>query len=138
MTGLKTEELLSFIGGGSYEYTLDAPASELTSFRTGGKVAVVVYPKNKGALCALLRFLLERDAKHITLGCGTNVLAPDEGYDGVFVMTQRMTGISLDGSVMTVGAGEALRRARPRRRRRGSRGLSSHTEFPAASAARCS
>ncbi len=108
MTGLKTEELLSFIGGGCYEYTLDAPASELTSFRTGGKVAAVVYPKNKRALCALLRFLSERDARHITLGCGTNVLAPDDGYDGVFVMTQKMTRISLDGSVMTAECGRGV------------------------------
>ncbi len=102
------EALLSFISGGGYEYSLDTPAAELTSFRVGGPVLAVVYPQNKGALCALLRFLREREAKHCVLGCGTNVLAPDEGYDGVLVMTSRMAGLSIDGTTLTAECGRGV------------------------------
>ena len=101
--------LLSFIENGiDCEYGFDTPASELTSFRAGGPVAAVVYPKNKGAFCALLRFLSEHEIKHTVLGCGSNVLVPDEGYDGVLVITTHMTAIEINGTVLTAECGRGV------------------------------
>ena len=106
---LNIKPLLSFLDNPSdYEYTTDTPASELTSFRVGGPVSVVAYPKNKGALCALLRFLSEREIRHTVLGCCSNVLAPDEGYDGVFVVTTKMTALDITDEVMTAECGRGI------------------------------
>ncbi len=103
------EHVLSFLNDAEkYEYTVDTPASELTSFRVGGPVSVVAYPKDKGAFCALLCFLSDNGIKHIVLGCGSNVLAPDEGYDGVFVLTSRIAEILIEDNIMTVGCGRGI------------------------------
>lgn len=106
---LNTDDIFSFLGDTeNYRYTTDTPASELTSFRVGGPVSIVAYPKNKRAFCALLRFLSKSGIKHTVLGCGSNVLAPDVGYDGVFVMTADLKGIDIDGCVMTAECGRGV------------------------------
>ena len=101
--------LLSFLESSQeYECGFDIPASELTSFRVGGSVDTVIYPKNKGAFCALLRYLSETGIRHTVLGCGSNVLVPDEGYDGVLVITTHMTEMKIDGVTLTAECGRGV------------------------------
>lgn len=108
---------------GEYEYSLEKSGAELSSFRIGGPVAATVYPKTKGALCALLRYLKETETKHEVLGNGTNILVADDGYDGVFVMTSRLDAITFDGEIMTVGAGKSITAAASAAQREGLSGL---------------
>ena len=67
------------------ELVMDEPMAKHTSFRIGGPVEVMAFPKSEKELAELLkvsRFL------HITpaiLGAGTNVLAPDEGLNGLVI-----------------------------------------------------
>ena len=91
-----------------YDFAVDVSAAELTSFRCGGSVAAVAYPKSKGALCALLRYLSESGERYTVLGCGTNVLVDDEGYDGVLVITSQMDGLQINGTTMTAECGRGV------------------------------
>ena len=56
-----------------------------TSFRIGGGVEVMAFPKNKDELAQLLKVSALLDCKPAILGAGTNVLAPDEGISGLVI-----------------------------------------------------
>ncbi len=106
---MRTEEIISFLKADeNFDFTTDTPASSLTSFRVGGRVRVVAYPKNRDAFCELTRRLASSETKYVVLGCGSNVLAPDEGYDGVFVMTTKLTGLSIEGNTLTAECGRGI------------------------------
>lgn len=108
---------------GEYEYSLEKTGAELSSFRIGGAVAVTVYPKTKGALCALLRYLIKTETKHTVLGNGTNILVADEGYDGVLVLTTKLDELTVNGTTVTVGAGKSFTAAASAAQRAGLSGL---------------
>ena len=91
-----------------YEYTVDADASELTSFRCGGKIKIAVSPKSTQSLCELLRILTEAGIRHDVIGLGTNVLVDDGGYDGVLVITSLMTELTIDGETLTAECGRGI------------------------------
>ena len=51
--------------------------SNYTTYKVGGKVRAIVYPKTKEDLCTLIKFLKE---KNFVLGNGSNVLFSDNIY----------------------------------------------------------
>ena len=57
MTGKKTLE--SFCNGIQCEYRLDAPMSELTTFRTGGPASFLTVPDSVEKLQKLIKFCNE-------------------------------------------------------------------------------
>ena len=61
------------------------PLSKHTSFRIGGAAEVMAFPKNVQELSAILKLSALLDVKPIILGAGTNVLAPDEGVEGIVI-----------------------------------------------------
>ena len=83
------------------------PLSAHTSFRIGGPAALMAFPKNEDELAALLR------VKPRILGAGTNVLAPDEGLDGLVICTKDcLLGLrALEGGRIEAMAGETLAHA---------------------------
>ena len=67
------------------EIRLEEPMSNHTSFRIGGPVEAMAFPKNPEELSLVLK---AADILHVTpkiLGAGTNVLAPDEGIRGLVI-----------------------------------------------------
>lgn len=82
--------------------------SKYTGFRTGGKSAVVI-PNSKESFIETVNYLRTSDTKFFILGNGTNVIARDEGYDGVVVLTKNaLNFISVDDLYITVGAGTPI------------------------------
>ncbi len=82
--------------------------SKYTGFRTGGKSAVVI-PNNKVSFIETINYLRKSETKFFILGNGTNVIARDEGYDGVVVLTKNaLNYINVDGFCITVGAGTPI------------------------------
>lgn len=110
--------------GGEYEYAFDVPASEITSFRCGGNAEAVIYPNGEGALCALLRFLSDAEIKYCVLGCGTNVLIDDAGYDGVIVITTKLTELKIDGETLRSECGRGITSCASAAQKAGLSGLS--------------
>ena len=64
---------------------INAPMSEFTSFRIGGDAELIALPKNEEELAALLKMSKMMDIPCAILGAGTNVLAPDEGIEGLVI-----------------------------------------------------
>jgi len=77
---LKISTLLSGV-----ELRFFEPLSRHTSFRIGGPAEVMVFPKNTEELSKTLKTSVILGCTPLVLGAGTNVLAPDEGMNGVVI-----------------------------------------------------
>ena len=95
------------------ELRFDEPMSRHTSFRIGGPVAVMAFPKSGEELAEILKVSALMDIKPAILGAGTNVLAPDEGMDGLVVCLKDCMGgmEQLDETTIRVAAGVTMTRA---------------------------
>ncbi len=81
------------------------PMAQHTTFRLGGPVRWMVFPKDRAEAAAVLRICRAHNQKPFFLGNGSNLLVADEGWDGVMVSTARLNAISLGGDPTTVTAG---------------------------------
>ena len=64
---------------------MQEPMAKHTSFRIGGPVEVMAFPKSREELSLLLKTSALLDCTPVILGAGTNVLAPDEGMSGLVI-----------------------------------------------------
>ena len=89
------------------------PMAKHTSFRIGGPVEVMAFPKNREELSLILKTSVLLDCKTAILGAGTNVLAPDEGMPGLVIcLKDCLDGITqLDETRIRVMAGVTMSRA---------------------------
>ena len=97
------EQLLAF---GAVQ---NVPLSELTSFRIGGPAALVWQVDSAERLCSLLSLTRAHRIPTVLLGKGTNVLAPDAGFDGLVIRFDRPTHpAEYAGNLVRVSAGMSL------------------------------
>jgi len=89
------------------------PMSKHTSFRIGGPAQVMAFPQNAEELAKILKVSGILDCKTAILGAGTNVLAPDEGIDGLVIcLKDCLDGMEkLDETRIRVAAGVTMTRA---------------------------
>ena len=95
------------------ELRLNEPMSKHTSFRIGGPVEVMAFPKSTEELSQILKKSALLDCKPVILGAGTNVLAPDAGMSGVVIcLKDCLDGMEkLDDTTIRVMAGVTMTRA---------------------------
>ena len=83
--------------------------SNYTTYRVGGKVRAVIYPKTIDDLQKLVKLLNERHVKYFVLGNGSNVLFSDKLYEGIIIKLDYFNKLVIDDKgVVTVGAGYSL------------------------------
>ena len=89
------------------------PMAKHTSFRIGGPVEVMAFPKTAEELAALLQTAETLNIEAVILGAGTNVLAPDQGIDGLCIcLKDALDGMELlDDNKIRVMAGVTMTRA---------------------------
>ncbi len=68
----------------SVGFCTDVKMSGYTTFRIGGKVPLMIMPKNSDELSKVIAIL--KDAPYFILGKGSNLLIDDEGVDAVAVL----------------------------------------------------
>ena len=95
------------------ELRFQEPMAKHTSFRIGGPVEVMAFPKTREELALILKTSALLDCKTAILGAGTNVLAPDRGLDGLVIcLKDCLDGITqLDETRIRVMAGVTMSRA---------------------------
>ena len=81
----------------SIEIYTDKGFAELTTLGSGGKIKVTIYPDTVGKFVKVVRLLTRLQVQYSILGKGSNVLASDDDYDGVVVVTTKLTKISAHG-----------------------------------------
>ena len=84
-----------------------------TSFRIGGPAQVMAFPKNEEELIRCLGFAREQGIRPRILGAGTNILAPDEGVEGLILcLKENFDGMTrLDDTHIRVMSGVTMTRA---------------------------
>lgn len=84
------------------------PMSRHTTFRTGGPADILVIPSME-ALPAVIACCKEQGVPYLVIGNGSNLLCGDGGVEGVVIeIGKQMSDISVDGTVITAGAGALL------------------------------
>jgi len=89
------------------------PLAKHTSFRIGGGAEIMAFPKTPEELYQLLKLSNLLDCNPAILGAGTNVLAPDEGMNGLVIcLKDCLNGMKqLDETHLQVMAGVTMARA---------------------------
>lgn len=95
------------------ELRFSEPMSKHTSFRIGGDVEVMAFPRSREELARILQTSDLLDIRPIILGAGTNVLAPDEEIQGLVIcLKDCLDGMEqLDDTHIRVMAGVTMTRA---------------------------
>ena len=95
------------------ELAMEEPMSKHTSFRIGGPVEVMAFPKNHEELAKVLKIAETLKVTPAILGAGTNILAPDEGIRGLIIcLKDCLDGMEqLDETHIRVAAGVTMTRA---------------------------
>ncbi len=95
------------------ELKYNEPMSNHTSFRIGGGAEIMAFPQSREELQAVLKASALLDCKPAILGAGTNVLAPDEGVNGLVICLKDCLGgmEQVDDTAIRVMAGVTMTRA---------------------------
>jgi len=82
---------------------------DMTTFRIGGRVDFVSYPRNMFALSQLIGFLRKNDISYKILGKGSNLLCSDDDYHGVIIRLDRtMNHWYFDNNKLIAEAGSSI------------------------------
>ena len=89
------------------------PLSKHTSFRIGGPAEAMAFPKTGAELSRVLKAAKSLGVKPTILGAGTNVLAPDEGMQGLTICLKDCLGgmERLNDTTIRIYAGVTMARA---------------------------
>ena len=88
-------------------FTENKKASEFTSFRIGGE-CFVVYPKSEDELITAVMLCIESGVRYTVLGCCSNVLISDNGYNGVLILTQFINSVTVENETVKAQCGATL------------------------------
>lgn len=89
----------------SIAFERNVPLSAHTTFRIGGTADYVAYPTSVEQVSLLLYYLKVNAIRFFVLGRGSDILADDDGYRGVILMTSRLNSLSCEGNRIVAGAG---------------------------------
>jgi len=79
----KRRERLEVLADGEIQF--DVPMERYTTFRAGGKVAVLCFVRNLPQLQELMLYLKDEGIPHLIIGKGSNLLVKDAGFEGVMI-----------------------------------------------------
>lgn len=86
----------------------DVFISKYTTYKVGGLVRAIIYPKNIDKLVILCRLIKKYKIKYKVLGNGSNVLFSDKTYEGVLIKLDEFNKIEFFGNKIICGAGASL------------------------------
>ena len=64
----------------------ECPLSEYVTFRFGGPCRALINVNSIDSASELIKFMTQKNINYSVLGRGSNVIVPDNGYDGVVLM----------------------------------------------------
>ena len=106
---LNINELTQLCGELGCRIIPECTLSEYITFRFGGPCRALIGVNSAESAAKLLRYLKDGSVKYGVLGRGSNVIVPDEGFDGVILLFgSDFAQIELEGNVMKCQAGALL------------------------------
>ena len=106
---LETAKTIEYLKARGIKYREDMTGAECTSFKTGGRISLFVYPSSVDEAAELFSCLESNGVPFFIIGNGSNLLVPDEGLDTVFVrLSGELNEFMLVENKLTCGAGASL------------------------------
>ena len=99
------QELKNFFGSNCL---WDEPMARHTTYRTGGKAEVYVYPQTREEWSFVLKLAEAGNIPLRIIGFGSNILVSGKGIGGIICSTKRMNQVTVDGEHIKAEAGAAL------------------------------
>ena len=116
---------LTELGGGHIRF--DCPMREHTTFRVGGPARALFEAQDEVHLCRMICHLRSKAIPYRIIGRGSNLLVPDEGYEGVLIhLGGELAGVDWEKDVpprLCVGGGMGIGKLLERCRAKGYTGL---------------
>ena len=78
---------------------------KLTTLGCGGKIYLTLFPESVSQLVFVAKYLYRHKITHCFLGHGSNVLASDDFYNGVAVVTSFVRDFSVQGDTVVASCG---------------------------------
>ena len=102
------DKLIERLKNESIPYKENIRLRDYTTFQIGGRCPLAVSPETAAQMQTVTTWLLENDCPYFVLGKGSNILASDNGYDGVLILTQSLRTIEKNENTVRCGAGVSL------------------------------
>lgn len=102
------DKLIELLKNESIPYKENVRLRDYTTFQIGGNCPLAVSPETAVHMQTVTTWLLENDCPYFVLGKGSNILASDNGYDGVLILTQSLRTIEKNENTVRCGAGVSL------------------------------
>lgn len=101
----------AYITQTGFDYKLDAPMNEYTTFRIGGKADVLVEPRSAQELKDIIANAKKEDVNITFMGNGSNLLVLDGGIRGVVIkFGANMSSTAVEGDIITAQSGITMAR----------------------------
>lgn len=126
---LVLKQLKSLLG--AENILTDEPMSNHCTFRIGGNADFFVSPCNGEQIAEIVRIANEENIPYFVTGNGSNLLVSDKGYRGIIInIGKNMSSVTLNGNIMTAGAGATLARIAHKAASNGLTGLEFASGIP--------
>ncbi len=102
-----------------------------TTIGIGGNAPLAVFPENIAQLAQALEVLNGEGARWLVLGAGANVLASDNGFQGVVIKTDRLNAIDVADGLLCAECGVRISSLLRYAQKKGLGGLSFMAGIPA-------
>ena len=75
------------------------------TFRIGGKAKYIIKPYDKDNLIKLINYLSDNKLDYFIIGGGSNIILPDEDYNGIVIILSNLNNIEINKNSVKVEAG---------------------------------
>lgn len=87
----------------------DEPLKNHTTFQIGGKCIALIEPKKVEDIVETIKICRENNLKFFVIGNGSNLLVPDDGYNGVIIkIKSEFSNIQVEGECLIAHSGAKL------------------------------
>ena len=87
----------------------DEPLKNHTTFKIGGNCIALIEPREVSDIVETIKICRENSIKFFVIGNGSNLLVPDEGYNGVIIKLKgEFSTIQVEGKYLIVNSGAKL------------------------------
>lgn len=92
----------------------DEPLKNHTTFKIGGNCIALIEPREVYDIIETIKICRENNIKFFVIGNGSNLLVPDEGYNGVIIkLKSEFSTIKVEDEYLIVNAGAKLSEVYP-------------------------
>lgn len=105
------------------EILYDEDLRKYNTYKIGGKCKYLIKPTDINNLKELIKYLDKENIKYLVLGKGSNIILPENDYDGAIILLDNINKITFDNNTVEVEAGCTLNNFINQTVRRGLHGL---------------